>query len=79
MNRRLFTALAASAIIVATVMPVTASAAEPTRQFERLDVSKIDPKLGPAMLANKPVTVAVAISKFFMRGFSKKQGGLTVQ
>src|SRR5450759_5302276 len=60
MNRRLL-AVAASAVLVAMLMPATAIAAAPTRKFERLDVSKIDPKLGPAMLANKPVTVMVQL------------------
>ncbi len=61
MNRRLLAALAASAVIVAAAMPFTAVAAPPTRQFERLDVSKIDPKLGPALLANRDVTVVVEL------------------
>ena len=60
MNRRLL-AVAASAVLVAMLMPATAIAAAPIRKFERLDVSKIDPKLGPAMLANKPITVMVQL------------------
>jgi subtilisin family serine protease len=58
MNRRLGAVLAIAALIVAGVMPATAVAASPpSRQFTRLDASKIDQKLVPAILANKPVTV----------------------
>jgi len=58
MNRRLLVALAASAVLIAGTVPAVA-AKDPVRQFERLDVSKIDPKLGPSLLANRPVTVVV--------------------
>jgi minor extracellular serine protease Vpr len=61
MNRRLL-AVAASAVLVAMLMPATAIAETPKRQFERLDVSKIDPKLGPALLANRQVTVVVQMA-----------------
>jgi len=57
MNRRELAVLVATALIVATVMPGTALAESPKRQFERLDVSKIDPNLGPALLANREMTV----------------------
>jgi subtilisin family serine protease len=58
MNRRLGAVLAIAALIVAGAMPATAGAASPpSRQFTRLDASKIDQKLVPAILANKPVTV----------------------
>src|SRR5258705_4116533 len=59
MNRRLLAAIAAAALLVSAMLPATVGAASPgaTREFTRLDVSKIDPKLGPAVLANKPATV----------------------
>jgi subtilisin family serine protease len=60
MNRRLLVALGASALMIAGTVPAV-SAAGPTRQFQRLDVSKIDPQLGPSLLANKPVTVVVQL------------------
>lgn len=61
MNRRLVTAVGASLLLVAGMLPAAASAASPTRKFEHLDVSKIDPQLGPALLANRPVTVVVQL------------------
>lgn len=62
-NRRLGVAVAAIALIVASALPATVGAASPgtSREFTRLDVSKIDPKLGPAVLANKPVTVMLQL------------------
>ena len=43
------------------MLPATAAAQSPSRQFTRLDVSKIDPTLTPAVLANRPVTVMVQL------------------
>ena len=60
MNWRLFTALAAGALIVLGNVPAVA-ASTPTRSFERLDVSKIDPQIGPAVLRNRTVTVMVQL------------------
>jgi subtilisin family serine protease len=63
MNRRLLTAVGATALLLGSALPAATIAASPTgsRQFTRLDVSKIDPQFGPAMLANKPVTVMVQL------------------
>ncbi len=48
-------------MLLAGLLPAGVAADEPQRQFERLDVSKIDAKLGPAMLNNRPVTVMVEL------------------
>nr|MBA2380940.1 hypothetical protein [Chloroflexota bacterium] len=63
MNRRLLTAVGATALLLSSALPAATFAASPAsgRQFTRLDVSKIDPQIGPAMLANKPVTVMVQL------------------
>jgi subtilisin family serine protease len=63
MNRRLLTAVGATALLLGSALPAATFAASPNanREFTRLDVSKIDPKLGPAMLSNKPVTVMVQL------------------
>ena len=63
MNRRLLTAVGATALLLGSAMPAATIAASPTasREFTRLDVSKIDPQIGPAILANKPVTVMVQL------------------
>ena len=63
MNRRLLTALGASALIVATVMPAGVTAARPkpdaARRFERVDVNKIDKSLVKAILNDHDVNVIV--------------------
>src|SRR5262245_56644751 len=64
MNRRLLTALGASALIVATAAPLGASAARPKpdgvgRRFERIDVSKVDNSLIRSLLADHSVNVIV--------------------
>jgi subtilisin family serine protease len=63
MNRRLLTAVGATALLLGSALPAATIAASPTgsRQFTRLDVSKIDPQFGPAMLANKPVTLMIQL------------------
>ncbi|HEX2755901.1 MAG TPA: S8 family serine peptidase, partial [Candidatus Limnocylindrales bacterium] len=63
MNRRLLTAVGATALLLGSALPAATIAASPapSRQFTRLDVSKIDPSIGPAMLANKTVTVMVQL------------------
>jgi len=63
MNRRLLIAVGATALLLGSALPAATIAASPSssRQFTRLDVSKIDPQFGPAMLANKPVTVMVQL------------------
>jgi hypothetical protein len=63
MNRRLLTAIGATALLLGSTLPAATIAASPTpsRHFTRLDVSKIDPAFGPAMLGNKPVTVMVQL------------------
>ncbi len=64
MNRRLGATLAVAALIVAGTLPAAAVAASPPakRHFTRLDVSKIDPQISPAIQANKPVTVMVELA-----------------
>ena len=64
MNRRLLTAVGATALLLGSALPAATIAASPapSRQFTRLDVSKIDPAIGPAMLANKTVTVMVQMT-----------------
>jgi subtilisin family serine protease len=61
MNRRLLTAVGATALLLGSALPAATTAASPTpsRQFTRLDVSKIDPSIGPAMFRNRTVTVMV--------------------
>jgi minor extracellular serine protease Vpr len=63
MNRRLLTAVGATALLLGSALPAATIAASPdaSRHFTRLDVSKIDPQIGPAILANKPVTVMVQL------------------
>ena len=63
MNRRLLTAVGATALLLGSALPAATIAASPnaSREFTRLDVSKIDPSIGPAMLSNKPVTVMVQL------------------
>ena len=61
MNRRVLAGLAASALIVLTVAPAAVAADPQTRQFERLDVSKIDPQLTPRLLSTEPVTVMLQL------------------
>jgi subtilisin family serine protease len=63
MNRRLLTAVGATALLLGSALPAATTAASPDvrREFTRLDVSKIDPQIGPAMLANRTVTVMVQL------------------
>jgi len=63
MNRRLLTAVGATAMLLGSALPAATTAASPqaSRQFTRLDISKIDTQFGPAMLTNKPVTVMVQL------------------
>lgn len=63
MNRRLLTAVGATALLIGSALPAATTAASPapSRQFTRLDVSRIDPSIGPAMLANRTVTVMVQL------------------
>ncbi len=63
MNRRLLTAVGATALLLGSALPAATIAASPnaSREFTRLDVSKIDPQIGPAMLANKTITVMVQL------------------
>lgn len=53
MNRRLLTALGATALLLAAALPGVTTAASPNRTFERLALGKIDPKLRPALLDPK--------------------------
>lgn len=63
MNRRLLTAVGATALLLGSALPAATIAASPDvhRAFTRLDVSKIDPSISPAILSNKPVTVMVQL------------------
>ncbi len=47
MKRRLLAAVAASAMIIAAVVPSTAMAAAPVRHFQRVPLAKIDPAFKP--------------------------------
>jgi minor extracellular serine protease Vpr len=63
MNRRLLAVLAAAALVLAAALPAATTAASPHRTLERLDVSKIDPQLKPAMLDTKrQVTVILQLA-----------------
>jgi subtilisin family serine protease len=77
MNRRLLTALGASALIVATAAPLGATAARPKpdglgKHFERIDVSKIDKSLIKSIMADHDVNVIVE-----MRGPSATARGVS--
>jgi len=61
MNRRLVAASVASVLLVLSAAPATVGANPPERQFERLDVGKIDPTLTPRLLSNEPVTVVLQL------------------
>ena len=61
MKRRLFAALAASALIVATAAPLGTAAAGPAKRFHRLDASRIDPKLVARFLEDRPIEVIVEL------------------
>ncbi len=63
MNRRLLTAVGATALLLGSTVPAATIAASPAagRLFTRLDVSKIDPAISPAILSNKPVTVMLQL------------------
>jgi minor extracellular serine protease Vpr len=63
MYRRLLAALAASAVLVAAVVPATAFAAPPSRQIQRAELAKIDPSFKPYLAdASRQVTVVLQLS-----------------
>ncbi|MHB8890576.1 MAG: S8 family serine peptidase [Candidatus Limnocylindrales bacterium] len=63
MYRRLLAALAASAVLVAGVMPATALADSPTRQIQRAELAKIDPSFRPFLAdAGRQVTVVLQLA-----------------
>ena len=63
MYRRLLAALAASAMIVAAVVPATALADSPTRHIQRAELAKIDPSFRPYMADSKrQVTVVLQLA-----------------
>ncbi len=63
MNRRSLFAVLSVAALLSTMLPVAVSAASPTRSFERLDVSRIDPELRPAVLdVRRQVTVMLELA-----------------
>jgi minor extracellular serine protease Vpr len=59
MNRRLLAAIAASAVMLAASLPVTAMAANPTRHIPAGTMGKIDPTFRPWMADSKHVVTAV--------------------
>jgi minor extracellular serine protease Vpr len=62
MNRRLLAALAGSAVIVATLAPVTTLAAGPDSRVERVNLDKIDPSFRPYLAdTGRPVTVVLQL------------------
>ncbi|MFL5680808.1 MAG: S8 family serine peptidase [Chloroflexota bacterium] len=76
MHRRLLAALATSAVLVLAIVPATVTGAAPNRQFTRLDVSKLDKTLTPAIVANRTVTVMVQLkgdAASARHGLSKNQ------
>jgi len=63
MYRRLLAALAASAMLVAAVVPATALADSPTRHIQRAELAKIDPSFRPYMADSKrQVTVVLQLA-----------------
>ncbi len=63
MYRRLLAALAASAVLVAGIIPATAVAGSPTRQIQRAELAKVDPAFRPFMADSKrQVTVVLQLA-----------------
>ena len=63
MNRRLFAALVGSAVIVATLAPMTASAAGPGTRTQRVTLARIDPTFRPYLAdANRQLTVVLELA-----------------
>ncbi len=63
MNRRLLAALAGSAVLVATLLPVTAMAAGPTQRVQRVQIGNIDPSFRPYLAdANRQLTVVLQLA-----------------
>jgi subtilisin family serine protease len=63
MYRRLLAALAASAVLVAGVIPATALADSPTRQIQHAELGKIDPSFRPYLAdAKRQVTVVLQLA-----------------
>ena len=63
MNRRLLAVLAASAVLVAGVLPATAVAGTPTRQVAKERLAQIDPAFRPFLAdPNRPVTVVLQLA-----------------
>jgi minor extracellular serine protease Vpr len=50
MRRRATTVLAIAALLAGAIVPTTAAAKSPVTRFERIDTSKIDPQLRPALI-----------------------------
>jgi len=76
MDRRLFAALAASALMIAMAVPAGALAAKPTtRGFDRVDVNKLDKTLLGKFLAGGDVDVIVELggTAASARGISRQQ------
>src|SRR5262245_4284836 len=61
MKRRLLAALAASALIVVTAVPLSTAAAGPTKRFQRIDLSKIDRELVAKAMTDHEVQVIVEL------------------
>ncbi len=63
MNRRLFAALAGSAVIVATLAPMAAVAAGPGTRTERVKLAEIDPTFRPYLAdVNRQITVVLELA-----------------
>ncbi len=77
MNRRLVAALAGSIMLVATMLPVTAMAAGPTRKVERVQIGNIDPSFRPYLADTKrQLTVVLQLADdpaLAVDGLSKAQ------
>jgi subtilisin family serine protease len=75
MKRRLFAALAASALIILTVVPASTTAASPQKRFTRIDPDRIDKALVAAVLADRAVEVIVELNgtPAIRRDLSKQQ------
>ncbi len=77
MNRRLFAALVGSAVIVATLAPMTASAAGPGTRTQRVTLARIDPTFRPYLAdANRQLNVVLELAAdpaLVVDGLSKAQ------
>jgi minor extracellular serine protease Vpr len=62
MRRRLLIAVGASALLIATSLPMTAMAAGPSPKSHRIDVSKIDKAFSPLVDPDKTVTAVLQLS-----------------